>query len=105
MGNDLTYLGPAILAIRLVLNFITAAALASYLSHERSKLLPTLAAIIGGGGSMAAFFQGVADFDHLAPTTQPWVMCIVLAFTLVCVASRGNLARPFNRLRSTERGR
>jgi hypothetical protein len=47
---------------------------------------------------MAAFFQGVSEFQIDAPHTQPWVMCIVLAFAIICVASRGNLAKPFNQI-------
>lgn len=98
MGNDPVSVGAVILAVRLLLNVVTAVTLVCYLSGERSRLFPTLAAVIGGGGSMAAFFQGFSDFHSLAPSTQPWVMCIVLAFALVCVTSGGNLARPFSRL-------
>lgn len=97
MGNDPATWGATILSIRLLLHVITAATLVCYLSQHRSRLLPTMAAWIGGGGSMAAFFQGVDEFTMRAPSTQPWVMCVVLAFAIVCVTSRGNLARPFGR--------
>jgi len=98
MDSDPTTYGAAILSVRLILHVITAVALVCYLSGHRTRLLPTLAAWLGGGGSMAAFFQGASDFQANAPHTQPWLMCVVLAFAILCVSSRGNLAKPFNRL-------
>jgi len=98
MDHDPATLGAAILSLRLLLHIITAITLVCYLSEHRSRFMPTLAAWLGGGGSMAAFFQGVSEFSTRAPSTQPWVMCVVLAFAMVCVYSRGNLARPFKRL-------
>lgn len=96
MDHDPATLGAAILSLRLLLHVITAVTLVCYLSSHRSRFLPTLAAWLGGGGSMAAFFQGVTQFAERAPTTEPWVMCVVMAFAIVCILSRGNLARPFN---------
>lgn len=98
MGNDPASMGAAILSIRLLLHVVTAVALVCYLSHHRTRLLPTLAAWLGGGGSMAAFFQGVSEFRYDSPHTDLGVMCIVVAFAIISVASRGNLAKPFNRL-------
>ena len=96
MDHDPATFGAAILSLRLLLHVITAVTLVCYLSSHRSRFLPTLAAWLGGGGSMAAFFQGVTQFSERAPSTEPWVMCVVLAFAIVCIMSRGNLARPFN---------
>lgn len=97
MGNNPEFWGAVILSIRLFLHAITAVTLACYLSHSRTRLIPTVLAVIGGGCSLAAFFQGVGEFASTAPRTQPWVMGIVFAFAAVCVYSRGNLAKPFNR--------
>jgi hypothetical protein len=98
MDHDPGQLGAVILSFRLFLHVVTAITLVCYLSAHRNRLLPTLSAWLGGGGSMAAFFQGVSEFQIDAPHTQPWVMCIVLAFAIICVASRGNLAKPFNQI-------
>lgn len=103
MGNDPATFGAAILSLRLLLHVITAVTLVCYLSSQRSRFFPTLAAWLGGGGSMAAFFQGVTQFSERAPTTEPWVMCVVMAFAIVCLMSRGNLARPFNFKRYSRR--
>lgn len=95
MGTNPELIGAAILSLRLLLHIITALSLALYLSERRSRWWPTCIAIIGGGCSMAAFFQGVGEFHSTAPRTQPWVMGIVMAFAAACLYSRGNMARIF----------
>lgn len=98
MDNDPTTVGAVILALRLTLNVVTAVTLVCYLSSHRSRLLPTLAAWLGGGGSMAAFFSDVSKFSAPPADTSFGVFCIVLAFAVVCVSSGGNLAKPFNKM-------
>lgn len=98
MTDNAEYLAAAVLAFRLLLNIATALSLACYMSQSRKRLIPTVVAVIGGGCSLAAFFQGVTDFQPTANTTQPWVLGIVFSFAAICLYSRGNLARPFSRL-------
>jgi len=97
MGHNPELIGTVILSFRLLLHIVTAASLACYLSHERTRWVPTVIAVLGGGCSLAAFFQGLGEFSNVASRTQPWVMGIVFSFAVVCVYSRGNLAKPFNR--------
>lgn len=97
MSDNPEFLGAAILAVRLLLNLLTAVSLACYMSRSRTRFIPTVIAVIGGGCSLAAFFQGVGDFHSIANRTQPWVLGIVFAFAAVCLYSRGNIARPFTR--------
>lgn len=97
MGTNPEYLGAVILAFRLFLNLITAASLVCYLSRSRTRWFPTIVAVVGGGCSLAAFFQGVGEFSSASTHTQPWVLGIVFSFAAVCVYSRGNIAKPFSR--------
>lgn len=96
MGTNPELIGAAILSIRLLLHVITALSLALYLSERRSRWWPTCIAVIGGGCSLAAFFQGVGEFHTTAPRTQPWVMGITFAFAAACLYSRGNMAKLFS---------
>lgn len=101
MGENPEFLGAAILVFRLILHVVTALTLILFLHSERKKIIPTLIAVIGGGGSAAAFWQGIGEFNSIASATQPWIMLIVLAFAAACLYSRGNMAiifrRPSNR--------
>jgi len=91
-------MGEAILSVRLLLHAITAWSVVSYVSQHRRRWGPTLLAILILGCSLAAFFQGVTEWRRITFNTQPWVMGLVLALAIICVASRGNLARPLNLL-------
>lgn len=95
MGPSPELIGVVILSTRLILHVVTALSLALYLSERRSRWWPTAVAIIGGGCSLAAFFQGVGEFKTAAPHTQPWVMGITFSFAAACLYSRGNMARIF----------
>lgn len=97
MGANPELLGSLILCIRLILHIVTALSLALYLHEKRSKLWPTVIAVIGGGCSAAAFWQGIGEFQTTAPRTQPWVMGITFAFAAACLYSRGNMALIFSR--------
>ena len=96
MGNNPEIIGALILSLRLLLHLVTATSIALYVSEKRSKAWPTVIAIIGGGCSMAAFWQGVGEFHTTAPRTQPWVMGVTFAFAAACVYSRGNMAKIFS---------
>lgn len=98
MSDNIEHIGGALLAFRLFLNMATALSLACYMSRSRKRALPTIVAIVGGGCSLAAFFQGVTDFHSHLNGTQPWVLGIVFSFAALCLYGRGNIARPFSRL-------
>lgn len=98
MSDNPEYLGATILVFRMLLNIITAMSLACYMSRSRKRIFPTIVAIVGGGCSLAAFFQGVGEIQNSSYAhTQPWVLGIVFSFAVVCLYSRGNIARPFTR--------
>lgn len=96
MGNNPEVIGAAILSFRLLLHVVTAFSIMLYMSERRSRCWPTVIAIIGGGCSLAAFFQGVGEFHSTAPRTQPWVMGVTFAFAAACLYSRGNMALIFS---------
>lgn len=95
MGHDQEVLGAAILTVRLFLHIVTAVSILLYMSESRSRPWPTVIAIIGGGCSLAAFFQGVGNYQSTIPRTEPWIMGITFAFAAACIYSRGNMARIF----------
>jgi len=96
MGNNPEAIGAVILTFRLFLHLITAGSIMFYMSERRSRIWPTVIAVIGGGCSLAAFFQGIGEFSSTAPRTQPWVMGVTFAFAAACLYSRGNMAKFFN---------
>lgn len=87
------YSGEIILATRLVLHVITIWSVLSYASQRRTKFLPTALACMIGGFSAAAIFQGIIEWRSLVFNTQPWVMGLTFCLAVICVRSRGNLAK------------
>lgn len=92
--NDLTTYGEVILGTRLALHVVTIWSIVAYTSSHRSRLMPTVLAIIIGGCSGAAAFQVVTEWRSLIFTTQPWVMGLVFSLAVICVCSKGNMSRP-----------
>lgn len=97
MGTNPELVGAAILSIRLLLHVITAVSLILYVNPRRSKWWVTGLAVIAGGCSMAAFFQGVGEFHTTAPRTQPWVMGVVFVLAAACLLGRGDPVRFFRK--------
>lgn len=96
MGADTEIIGAAILSFRLLLHAAAALSLVLFLHEKRTKLVPTIVAILIGGGSAAAFVQGISEFATTAPRTQPWIMAIALGIAIWCLWVRGNIARTFS---------
>lgn len=82
------------LTIRLFLHVVTVWSLVSYMHEARTKCVPTVLAILGGGCSAAAFFQGVTGWDRLVGHTEPWLMGITFVLAAICVLNGGNTAKP-----------
>jgi hypothetical protein len=92
--NDWTFYGEVILGTRLTLHIVTIWSIVAYTSGHRSRLMPTVLAIIIGGCSGAAAFQVVTEWRSMVFTTQPWVMGLVFSLAVICVYSKGNMSRP-----------
>ena len=92
MGSDSEMIGATILTIRLLLHAVAAISLILFLHEKRTKWVPTVVAILIGGGSAAAFMQGISEFAHTAPRAQPWLMAIALGIAMWCIYTRGNMA-------------
>ena len=90
------YQGEIILSVRLLLHVITIWSVVSYVSHHRKKMLPTALAVGIVAFSLAAFFQGVIDWNQLVFNTKPWIMGLVLILAIICVRSKGNVAKSWH---------
>lgn|GEM_PF-4434628 len=87
------YQGEIILSVRLILHLVTIGSVLGYVSHTRKKLVPTALAIGIVGCSLAALLQGIIEWHQLVFTTKPWIMGLVLILTIICLLSRGNVAK------------
>lgn len=90
------YEGEIILSIRLALHLITIWSVVSYVSHKRKKLVPTCLAVGIVAFSLAALFQGIIDWHQLVFNTKPWIMGLVLILAVICVRSKGNVAKSWH---------
>ncbi len=87
------YQGEIVLSVRLILHLITIGSVLGYVSHTRKKLVPTALAVGIVGCSLAALMQGVIEWHQLVFTTKPWIMGLVMILTIICLMSRGNVAK------------